>query len=191
MAKKKISPKHGAPAQETNSLHPGSSADDAKKVGGKGDFGVPESDVIGRTYTSINTKMSDPGATQPRSGEGGGRTSGAGSNNSGPGSGSGGDLDASMPGLGNSGGVATSGNVNEPPGPDDTDGTSDAFASGGHAQGNNQSGPVERVRGTVVQPGDDRSTAPEGADASANSDPFNDATAGEISSGEASGEDNA
>jgi len=170
-------------------LHPGSSAKDAAKIGGKGDFGVPESNVTERTYTSLNTKASDRGAAQPRSGEGGLRTSGVGGINSGPGSASGGDLDPTSTGLSGSG-LSASGRVNEPAGPDDTDGSSAAFASGPPAQGRNQKGPVQPIRGSTVQAGNDRTTGPQGADGVANSDPDNDASAGEISSGEASGEDN-
>jgi len=80
------------PTPSDKTLHPGSSTEDAKKLGGKGDFGVPESNRPEREYTSMNTKMADPGAAQPRSGEDGQRTSGVGANNNGPGSGSGGDV---------------------------------------------------------------------------------------------------
>ena len=38
-------------------LHPGSSKEDAKAVGGKGDFGVPEGNAPERSYTSKNTKI--------------------------------------------------------------------------------------------------------------------------------------
>ncbi|CAN5470073.1 hypothetical protein BH10PLA1_BH10PLA1_18860 [soil metagenome] len=177
--------KKPTPSQET--LHPGSSAQDAAKVGGKGDFGVRESDVAERTYTSMNTKQSDRGNAQSRSGSDGTRTSGAGGNNSGVGSSSGGDLDTD---LIFGGGVAASGSVNEPAGPDDTDGGSSAFASGAPAKGDNQRGPVKPVTGSTVQPLDDRSARGQGADASANSDADSDASAGEISTSEASGADN-
>src|SRR3954470_1257248 len=48
------------------SLKPGSSADDARKVGGEGDFGARAGGerTADRDYTSRNTKMSDPGAAQ-------------------------------------------------------------------------------------------------------------------------------
>jgi hypothetical protein len=81
-------------------LHPGGSAEDAKAFGGKGDFGVPESNVIERTYTSANTKQADPGNATARSGSDGSRVSGVGGNESGPGSSSGGDLDTDIIGFG-------------------------------------------------------------------------------------------
>ena len=115
---------HKSQQQKTAPLHPGSSAEDAKKVGGKGDFGMPENNVTARTYASENTRHADPGAAQPRSGSEGVRVSGVGGNDSGPGSSSGGDLDTHIIGIGNGGnGIAASGKINEPPGPDDTDGT--------------------------------------------------------------------
>jgi hypothetical protein len=92
-----------------------------------GDFGAPESDVIERTYTSENTKRADPGAAPPRSTFEGNRTGGAGGNYAGPGSSSGGDLDPDIIGFGKGdeiGGVAASGKIHDPPGPDDAAGTS-------------------------------------------------------------------
>lgn len=83
----------------TKTTHPGSSTQDAKKIGGKGDFGVRESDVIERQYTSTNTKRADPGGAPARSGEDGARTSGVGGNNAGPGSSSGGDVDPDIVGI--------------------------------------------------------------------------------------------
>jgi len=185
MASKKSS--NDKSTNDKPTLHPGSSAQDAAKVGGKGDFGVRESDVTERTYTSMNTKQSDRDVVQDRSSNDGERTSGAGANDSGPGSGSGGDLDTDLI-FGN--GVSASGRVNEPAGPDDTDGGSDAFASGAPAMGENQRGGVKPVNGSTVQPLDDRSASGQGADASANSDGESDASAGEISTSEASGADN-
>lgn len=79
--------------------HPGSSTQDAQAAGSPSDFGVPESDVIERTYTSQNTKRSDPGNAVPRSGSDGDRTSGVGGNDSGPGSSSGGDIDTDIVGI--------------------------------------------------------------------------------------------
>jgi hypothetical protein len=79
--------------------HPGSSTQDAQAIGGPSDFGVPESDVIERTYTSQNTKRSDPGNAVPRSGSDGARTAGVGGNDSGPGSSSGGDIDTDIVGI--------------------------------------------------------------------------------------------
>jgi hypothetical protein len=82
-------------------LHPGSSTHDAKALGGKGDFGVPENDPIERNYTSTNTKRADPGTAPARSGEDTERVSGVGGNESGVGSSSGGDIDTDIIGLPN------------------------------------------------------------------------------------------
>src|SRR5258706_11900100 len=65
----------------------------AKGVGGKGDFGVAESNTIARSYTSANTRASDRGAAQPHAGENEGRVAGVGGNASGPGASSGGGND--------------------------------------------------------------------------------------------------
>ncbi len=154
MAKPKSNKPSGKNRRKT---HPGSSVEDARAVGGKGDFGAAESDVVERTYVSTNTKRSDPGAAPPRAGAGGDRTSGVGGTRSGPGSSSGGDLDTDIVGVGTGGrGVAASGKVDEPPGPDDATGTSRDFASGAPSQGGNPSAPPELVRGSTVQLPDDR-----------------------------------
>jgi hypothetical protein len=91
--------------------------------------------------------MSDPGAAQPFAFEQDGvRDHGAG----GPGSASGGDIDPDIVGVGTGGsGLSFSGNVGRPPGPDDSDGSSDEFASGGHAEGRNQPGGQTPIRGTT------------------------------------------
>jgi len=198
-------------------LKPGSSAEDAHKVGGKGDFGAPEGGLTGRTaerdYTSRNTKVSDPGASAPYDFEHDGvRDHGAGGRDTGPGSASGGDIDPDIIGVGTGGsGVAASGNIGRAPGPDDSTGSSDEFASGAHAQGRNQTltgnkvGGSKRVSGGSTASRDtDASTGgdPQGAAAVTNplhelggdvkhspNDAYGDAFASEISLGEASGED--
>jgi hypothetical protein len=199
------------------SLKPGSSAEDAQKVGGKGDFGAPEGGLSGRTaerdYVSRNTKVSDPGAANAWDFEHDGvRDHGAGGRDTGPGSASGGDIDPDILGVGTGGsGVSLSGNVGRPAGPDDSDGSSDEFASGGRGQGRNQTltgnqvGGSKRVTGgsTVVRD-TDASTGggAQGAAAVTNpiheaggdlrhspNDAYGDAFASEISLGEASGDD--
>jgi hypothetical protein len=177
-------------SNKSEDLKPGSNPQDAAKVGGKGDFGVPEGDVVGRTYTSRNTKASDPGAAQARSGENDDRTSGAGGSASGVGSSSGGDIDTDIVGVGGTGNVSASGATGEhTPGPDDSDGTSNEFASGPPAEGRNQKNPrPERVKGSTVQLPDER-TLQGSADDASGTNPT-DAAAGEITSGEASGGDN-
>jgi hypothetical protein len=87
----------------------GSNPAAAGKIGGKGDFGVPESDVVERSYTSANPRASDRGAAQPHAGEDGGRVAGVGGKASGPGASSGGDIDTDIIGLGTGGsGIAQS-----------------------------------------------------------------------------------
>src|SRR3954471_20376600 len=81
----------------------GSNPAAADGIGGKRDFGVPESDTIERSYTSANTRASDPGAAQPHAGEDGGRVAGVGGNASGRGASSGGDIDTDIIGVGTGG----------------------------------------------------------------------------------------
>ena len=88
----------------------GSDPQAARSLGGKGDFGAPESDPIERDYASQETKHADPGASVQRFPNRGVRESGVGSNVAGPGSGSGGDLDTDVTGVGFGGdGIAQSG----------------------------------------------------------------------------------
>jgi hypothetical protein len=178
--------------KRTKDVHPGSSIEDARAVGGKGDFGVPEGEVAERTYTSMNTKRSDPGAAPMRSGLDGSRTSGVGGNSSGPGSSSGGDLDTDIVGVGTGGsGVAASGKIHEPPGPDDATGTSGDVASGAPSKGAKRSPPPGPVRGSTVQLPDDRTVGAQGADAASHPEPDDDAFVGEVSSDEATGRNDA
>ena len=176
-------------------LKPGSSAEDARAVGGKGDFGVSadQDNRVDRDYTSRNTKASDPGAAQPRAGGlGGTRESGAGGSEVGTGASSGGDIDTDIVGVGTGGsGIAQSGVVGRPPGPDDSDGSSREFASGPPAKG--EKGPkAGKVEGTIVdRSGGGRESTPqgEGADSATSPEQFgDDSFKGEISSGEAGGQ---
>jgi hypothetical protein len=165
--------------------------------------------VTGRTadrdYTSRNTKVSDPGASSPYDFEHEGvRDHGAGLRDNGPGSASGGDVDPDIVGVGTGGsGIATSGDIGRPPGPDDTDGSSDAFASGGHAKGR-QPTAGHTTGGSTVSRDTDATTGgdPQGASAVTNPihelggdvrhtprDAYGDSFASEVSFGEASGED--
>ena len=163
---------------------PGSSLEAARAQGGKGDFGVEESDVINRTYTSMNTKRSDPGAAVARSSpDEGNRVTGAGGNQSGPGSSSGGDLDPDIVGVGTGAGVSASGQVDEPSGPDDAQQTSSRT-------GKRVSAMPAVPNGSTVQLPDDRSQG-EGADSVSRMDAEEDAFVGEVSSDEASGRNDA
>jgi len=191
---------HKKHKHQTNnsSVKPGSDPDAISQIGGKGDFGVPESDVNERTYTSENTKASDPGAAHPRSGSQGVRVSGVGGMASGPGASSGGDVDSDLIGVGTGGTtVGTSGQIHEKPGPDDATGTSSDFASGPPAQGKNQThvgqvgGDIEVEGSTVDNTGGDRNTTGfnQGAAAVTNPPARNDNSfAGEVSIDEAAGQ---
>ena len=175
---------------------PGSEPEKAKDVATGGDFGVhvdkaPRGE---RDYVNRNTKVSDPGASQPWSHEHDGvRDHGAGARDSGPGSGSGGDIDTDIVGVGTGGsGVAISG-----PGGDagmaETDGTSDQFASGKHATGVVPPG-ANRFKGSTYT-GPDRSAGgdTQGSDAAVSGSPDDfrgdDAFVGEVSSDEAAAGD--
>jgi hypothetical protein len=188
-----------APVEEsTKSMadwKPGSEAEEAAKVANAGDFGVSESRASRgeRDYVSRNTKLSDPGAAQPWSNESadGARVSGAGARNSGEGSGSGGDIDTDIVGVGTGGtGISTSG-PSDRRGADDTDGTSAQFASGKPATGRVPENANEFKGSTYTGP--DRSTTgdEQGSDAATDPDQRDDDSfKGEVSSGEASGQDN-
>src|SRR3954470_15196062 len=88
---------------------------------------------------------------------------GVGANASGPGSGSGGDLDTDIIGVGTGGtGVATSGEIHEPPGPDD------APTPSGTKQKQGQRGASQPVKGTTFDlTGGDASTTGAGQGAAA------------------------
>lgn len=190
-------------AKDMTSWKPGSDAASAKHVGAQGDFGVPTGagPTRGRDYVSENTKRSDPGNALPRSGEQEGlRTTGAGAFVSGEGSGSGGDLDTDIVGVGTGGsGVSVSG-PSDRTGSGDSDGSSAEMASGGPAQGRNQTG-VDHVGGSKQVHGatfnrsvGDASTTGDGQGAAAVTNPaarVDDSFAAEISVGEAMGHDNA
>lgn len=167
--------------------HPGSSVEDARAVGGKGDFGVPESNVVGRTYTSTNTKRSDPGNAPARGGADESRTTGVGGNASGVGSSSGGDIDADIIGVGTHGsGISESGTIHEPSGPDDAQARShlgvDPRQKGVYRPAN-----TAASDGSTVQPADDQTAGPSGADSASNTHSDDDSFAGEVSTDEASG----
>ena len=184
------------------SWKPGSDPKGAKEVESPGDFGVPEGTGPSRErdYVSGNTKRSDPGNSMPRSGEQEGlRTTGAGATAAGDGSGSGGDLDPDIIGFAGGTGIAAAGPSGRS-GPADSDGTSAEMASGGPAEGRNQTGvhrvggskrvegtTFDRSRGDAQTTGDNQGAAAVTNPAARGDDSF----AAEISAGEAMGEDNA
>ncbi len=156
-----------SPVDPPKVTHPGSSLEDAKAVGGKGDFGVPEGNVVERTYTSRNTKRSDPNAVPARSGSDESRTSGAGGSNSGLGSSSGGDIDMDI--------------TLEP--------ATTPTESEEHRPGHSET--IPRIHGSVAQQPDAQSLEPQGADAVSRSDGDDDSFVGEVSSDEATGRNDA
>jgi hypothetical protein len=202
---------HGAPLteptpnQQAQADEPASAADAgkvgsdpgaAKSFGGGRDFGARADDVRERSYTSANTKASDPGAAQPHAGEGGGgaRTAGVGGSDAGVGSSSGGDIDTDFVGVAGGSGLAQAG-PRGVPGPDDSDGTSREFASGPPTQ-NFKGAKAGKVEGSTVDGEGDIETTAEGRGASAVSRPprgdpdqVDDSFVGEVSEGEASGQD--
>ena len=175
----------------------GSDSRAAKRVGGKGDFGVRETDTVGRTYTSANTRASDRGAAHPHAGDDEGRVAGVGGHASGAGASSGGDIDTDIVGVGTGGsGVAQNAGGGETPGPDDTDGSARAFASGPPTK-NARGKKAGKVEGDVMdhEGGDIESTASGRGAAAASRPPrpdpdqLDDSFAGEVSQDEASGAD--
>jgi hypothetical protein len=168
----------------------GSNPDAAKNFADKNDFGAPESDRIEREYASRGVRAQDKGAPPPHATGEGQRVSGVGSNASGPASGSGGDLDPDIIGVGTGGsGVATSGQIHEPAGPDTAQQTPQRDPNRIKIHG--VSKPVKGT--TIDRTGGDVSTTDSGQGAAAvtnPNDPDNDANVGEISNDEASGADN-
>jgi hypothetical protein len=176
------------------SWKPGSEAELAKDVVSKGDFGVhvEKATRAERDYVNRNTKVSDPGAAQPWSRESidGARTSGAGAHDGGVGSGSGGDIDTDIIGVGTGGSGLSQSGPSDRRRADDTDGSSAQFASGRPAAGApNPTG--DRFAGSTFTGDPEVETSPAGSDNATNPEiRDDDSFRGEISSGEARGEDN-
>lgn len=178
--------------QDMTSWKPGSESDPAQQPDAPGDFGVhaSRSSAGDRAYTSRNAKLSDPGNAQPWSRENadGDRTAGAAGHASGVGSSSGGDLDPDLIGVGTGGSMIAQSGPGNRPGEDDTDGSSDEFATGGHATGRVPPD-ADRFSGSSYT-GELPAGPVGGADNAVNPAREDDSFAGEVSSGEASGQDN-
>jgi hypothetical protein len=209
MARRKTgrSTRKAAPRSDLAHWKPGSEGEKAKDIQSKGDFGIPaagQASRADRDYTSRNTRAADPGASQPMAHEHDGvRDHGAGARSAGPSSASGGDVDPDIVGIG---GSPTAQSGPEPEiGADATDGSSNEFASRlpkpppgveiEPARGRNQTG-VGKVAGSTrtyrdtVARATDQAPESQGADAASNpSARRDDAFAGEVSSGEMSGDD--
>src|SRR3954452_23614825 len=118
----------------------GSDPKAAENFAEKHDFGIPSEDAAPDMTAEDRDYPGRPaGSKKTRSGATGKRTVGVGSTEGPDGKGSGGEVDTDLIGLdGTGGGVASDGVVGKPPGPDDTDGSSNEFASGPPAKGENR-----------------------------------------------------
>ena len=171
----------------------GSDRTAAEHFVGKGDFGIP-SEGAGRFTEMADEAKYQPGGDHlsdprpPRSGGGSGnRDSGVGGVNTGPGSSSGGDIDTDFVGVGTHGtGISASGPDSRRAGPDMTDKGTPRLQPHPHE-------PRKKTRGsTVDRSGGDVTTTGGGMGTSGleTADSGDDAAAGEISQGEAAGDDN-
>jgi len=164
----------------------------AEHFAGEHDFGIP-AEGAGRFVDAAQEAKYQPGGDHhsdprpPRSGEQGTRDSGVGGVDSGPGSSSGGDLDTDLIGAGTHGsGVSLAGPDRRKEGPDMIQGGSKPQKPHVHV-------PKVQRRGTMVNRSDaDSATTGNatGASAVTSFETGDDAAAGEISQGEAAGDDN-
>ena len=115
----------------------GSDPKAAQNFAQKRDFGIPSEDAApDMTVEDRDFPGRPAGSKKTRSGATGKRTVGVGSTEGPDGKGSGGEIDTDLIGLdGTGGGVASDGVVGKPSGPDDSDGSSNEFASGPPAKG--------------------------------------------------------
>lgn len=186
---KKSRSKEDKPGSDRSDHHSGNTAGN---VVGKGDFGVranaPRAEI---DYVSNNTKHSDPGASQPADFEEEDvRDHGVGGPASGPGSSTGGDLDVDIVGVGTGGsGIAISG----PDSLENESGTrhADEAASGSARsdRAHKRVTEVPQVHGTTFSRGVEEDDVARGSDAATNSHMSEDSFAGEVSRGDARGED--
>ena len=131
----------------------GSDPNAAGNFAEKHDFGIPSEDAApDMTVEDRDFPGRPAGSKRTRSGASGKRTIGVGSTEGPDGKGSGGEVDTDIIGLGSGGGVASDGVVGRPAGPDDSDGSSNEFASGPPAKGENRAryAPGQQV-GDVTQ----------------------------------------
>lgn len=117
----------------------GSDESAAENFAEKHDFGIPSEDAApDMTIEDRDFPGRPAGSKKTRSGASGKRTIGVGSTEGPDGKGSGGEVDSDIIGVGSGGGVSSDGEINSPPGPDDSDGSSNEFASGPPAKGENR-----------------------------------------------------
>jgi len=117
----------------------GSDPQAAENFAEKHDFGIPSEDAAPDMTVEDRDYPGRPaGSKRTRSGASGRRTVGVGSTEGPDGKGSGGEIDTDIIGVGSGGGVSSDGVVGRPSGPDDSDGSSNEFASGPPAKGENK-----------------------------------------------------
>ena len=117
----------------------GSDPDAAQNFAEKHDFGIPSEDAAPDMTVEDRDYPGRPaGSKKTRSGASGRRTIGVGSPEGPDGKGSGGEVDSDIIGVGSGGGVSSDGELGKPSGPDDSDGSSNEFASGPPAKGENR-----------------------------------------------------
>jgi len=189
-------PNSKASEKQGDKLHdwkPGSDPTEARHLRAPGDFGIPamEEDSVEGRYVSHNTKMSDPGNAQARAGEDGDRTSGVGANRGGAGAGSSGDVDTDFTGVGSGGSVISESGPDEEMGADEVNSSDADGHLSSETTGEQTTDGDIRVKGSVIDrsgeyPGGD---AGQGADSASNPARGDDSFAGEVSSGEATGQD--
>jgi hypothetical protein len=185
-------PKRRAQHSQVSDQKVGSDRSAAAHFAEAGDFGIPAAEAAKHTEAADEAKYQPAGdhhadPRPPRSGEQGDRDSGVGGLDSGPGSSSGGDLDTDLVGVG------THGSGMSIAGPDARKGGPDMIRSGSQPHKSHAHVPKTQTRGTTVNQSDaDFTTIGNGTGASTVT-PFetgDDAAAGEISQGEALGDDN-
>src|SRR5207248_1981192 len=131
----------------------GSDPSAAENFAEKHDFGIPSEDAApDMTVEDRDFPGRPAGNKRTRSGASGRRTVGVGSTEGPDGKGSGGEVDSDIIGVGTGGGVSSDGEIGKPSGPDDSDGSSNEFASGPPAKGENRAryAPGQQV-GDVTQ----------------------------------------
>jgi hypothetical protein len=165
-----------------------------EKIGGKGDFGIPARDNLARAKEG-EIEGRPAGSAPGYSGDAGARTTGVGSLGGPPGTDSGGDIDTDIIGLDGRGGLAAKSTRDDVLGADETEGSSDTFASGRHAAGRNtikpgSHGSAPRPHGdSVDHSGQDSSAVSPNAAGAVNSMRGEDPGAeGEITGDEAAGD---
>jgi hypothetical protein len=184
--------KSSAPKSAKRDAKVGSDRGAAAHFAGNRDFGIPAEGAGRFTEVAEEAKyqpggdhLSDP--RPARSGESANRESGVGGVNAGPGSSSGGDIDTDFVGVGTHGiGLSESGPDVRTTGPDMTQGGTPHHDPHPHR-------PRKKMRGdTVDRSGGDATTTGEGMGSGGleTADRGDDAAAGELSQGEAAGDDN-